>query len=121
MPTPSIPPAALAWAAVLAVMQAFDVGVHAAAGQIEPLRVTASALVVGWALVALQRRAAARSLGVRAALGAYLLLNALFVALEGPTNPAQGGAVRGVLFALVVATTAVALALASARAEPRRA
>ncbi len=119
MPTPfrSLRPAVLAWAAVLGLLQGFDVGVHAAAGQIEPLRVAASVLIAGWAVVALVRRDAARGLAVRAALAAYLLLNAMFVALEGPTNPAPGGAVRWMLFALVAATTVVALGLATARAR----
>jgi len=119
MPTPirSLRPAVLAWAAALGLLQGVDVGAHAAAGQIEPLRVAASVLIAGWAVVALVRLDAARGLAVQAALAAYLLLNALFVALEGATNPAQGGAMRWLLFALVVATTVVVLGLATARAR----
>lgn len=114
-PTRSPRPAVLAWASVLGLLQGFDVGVHAAAGQLEPLRVVANVLIAGWAVVAVVRSDAARGLAVQGALGAYLLLNAVFVALEGPTNPAQGGAVRWLLFALVVATTGAVLGLATAR------
>ena len=117
MPSPSVPPLVLTWAVVLGLVQVFDVGVHVAAGQIEPLRVAASVLIAGWAIVAVVRRAATRGLAVQAALGAYLLLNAVFVALEGLTNPAQGGAVRWMLFALVAATTVAVLGLAAARAR----
>ena len=115
MAKPPVPPAVLAWAAVLGLVQGFDVGVHLASGQLEPLRVAASLLIVGWAVVAVVRRDAARGLAVQAALGAYLLLNAVFVALEGPTNPAQDGAVRWMLFVLVVATTVAVLGFATAR------
>ncbi len=117
MPNRPVPSAVLAWAAVLGLLQGFDIGVHVAAGQLEPLRVAANVLIAGWAVVAVVRIDAARGRAVQGALGAYLLLNAVFVALEGPTNPAQGGAVRWMLFALVVATTVAVLGLATVRAR----
>jgi len=115
--TPPVPHVVLAWVVALVLLQGVDVSVHAAAGQIEPLRVVASVLIAGWAIVAVVRRDAARGLVVQAALGAYLLLNAVFVALEGVTNPDQSGAVRWPLFALVAATTVAVLGLAAARAR----
>jgi hypothetical protein len=87
----------------------------AATDQIEPLRVVANVLIAGWAVVAAVRRAPAGRLAVPAALGAYLLLNAVFVALEGVTNPDQGDAVRWMLFALIAATTVAVLGLSAAR------
>ncbi len=119
MAKPPVPPAVLAWAAVLGLVQGFDIGVHLAAGQLEPLRVVASVLIAGWAILAVVRSEAARGLAVQAALGAYLFLNAVFVVLEGPTNPANGGAVRWLLFALVVATTVAVLGFATARTRAR--
>jgi hypothetical protein len=113
MRLPSAPAVVLAWVVIL--LQVFDVVVHAATDQIEPLRVAANFLVAGSAIVALVRSAAARGLAVPTALGAYLLLNAVFVALEGFTNPDQGGAVRWMLFALIAATTVAGLGLAAAR------
>jgi hypothetical protein len=115
MPTPPAPAAAVPWVVVLGLLQVFDVVVHAATGQIEPLRVAANVLIAGWAIVAVVRRAPLPGLAVPAALGAYLLLNAVFVALEGATNPEQGGAVRWMLFALIAATTVALLGLAAAR------
>jgi hypothetical protein len=115
MPKPSVPPAALAWIVFLFLLLVMDVAMHAAAGQIEPLRVAASVFIGGWAIVVVVRRAAARGLAVQAALGTYLLLNAVFIALEGVTNADQGGAVRWALFALVAATTVAVLGLAAAR------
>jgi hypothetical protein len=115
MPKPAVPPAVLAWIVFLFLLLVFDVGMHAAAGQIEPLRVAASVFIAAWAVVVIVSRAAARGLAVQAALGAYLLLNAVFIALEGFTNADQGGAVRWTLFALVAATTVAVLGLAAAR------
>lgn len=110
------PPASaivLTWVVVL--LQVFDVVVHAATDQIEPLRVAANVLIAGSAIVAMVSSAAARGRAFPAALGAYLLLNAVFVALAGATNPHQGGAVRWMLFALIATTTVAALGLAAAR------
>ena len=117
MPIRPIPIAVRAWAAIPGLLQAFDVAVHVAAGQLEPLRVVANVLIAVWSGAAIVRPGAARGLAVPMALGGYLLLNAVFVALKGPTNPAQGGAVRWMLFALVVATTGGVLGLATARAR----
>lgn len=116
-PTPPAPTVVLTGVVALVLLQGFDVSVHAVAGQIEPLRVAASVLIAGWAIVAVVRHDAARGLAVQVALGAYLLLNAVFVALEGATKPDQGGAVRWLLFALVAATTVAVLGLAAARAR----
>jgi hypothetical protein len=113
MRMPSAPPVVLTWVVVL--LQVFDVVVHAATDQIEPLRVAANVLIAGSAVVAVVRSAAAGGLAVPAALGAYLMLNAVFVALAGAANPYQGGAVRWMLFALIATTTVAALGLAVAR------
>jgi hypothetical protein len=115
MRMPSAPAVVLPWVVVLGLLQVFDVVVHAATDQIEPLRVVANVLIAGWAVVAAVRRGPAGRLAVPAALGAYLLLNAGFVALEGVTNPDQGDAVRWMLFALIAATTVAVLGLSAAR------
>jgi hypothetical protein len=116
---PSVPRSVLAWAAFVGIVQGFDVGVHLASGQLEPLRLAASVLIAGWAVAAVVRADAARGPVLVGAHGAYLLLNAVFVALEGPTNPAQGGAVRWMLFALVLATSVAVVGLATARGRGR--
>jgi hypothetical protein len=113
MRMPSAPAVVLAWVVIL--LQVVDVVVHAATDQIEPLRVAANVLIAGSAIVAVVRSASTRGLVVPAALGAYLLLNAVFVGFEGATNPDQGGAVRWMLFALISTTTVAALGLAAAR------
>lgn len=98
----------------IALVQLFDIAIHAATDQIELLRVASNVVILLWlALMAFGKiRGYARQTGF-ASLGVYLLLNALFLAQAGFTNPAQGGAVRWMLFLLVILTLALASRLLS--------
>ena len=89
----------------IALVQLFDIAIHASTDQIEPLRVASNAVILLWlALMASGKISrSVRQTGV-ASVGVYLLLNALFLAQAGFTNPAQGGPVRWMLFLLVVLT-----------------
>lgn len=99
-------------AGALALVQVVDIGLHAATGQAEAMRITANAAILVWLAVAAvgRGRTAHRWLGA-AALAIYLLLNALFLAQAGLTNPAQGGAPRVALFVLVALTLGLSGAL----------
>lgn len=98
----------------LALTQLFDIIIHAAADQLEPLRVAANLVVLLWlgALAAGKFKAQAWPLAL-GALGVYLVLNLVFLMREGLTNPAQGDAVRVMLLLLVATTAALAAALAA--------
>lgn len=100
----------------IALVQIFDIAIHAATDQLEPLRVASNVVILLWlALMASGKISAyARQIGV-ASVGVYLLFNALFLAQSGFTNPAQGGAVRWMLLLLVALTLALALWLTYTR------
>jgi len=93
------------FAAVLFV-QTLDVVIHAASGMFEPLRVTANAMLVVGAWMIFTSPAGAR--GVGAANGfAFVVLNGVFVAVHGMTNPETGN--LRVPLLLLVAGSLVAL------------
>jgi len=87
------------------VIQLFDIAIHAATDQIEPLRVASNLIVMAW--VALVMAGIIREkvvLAVFGSVGTYLALNGLFLLREGVTNPAQGGELRVTLLLLVGVT-----------------
>ncbi len=99
----------------IAALQVIDVVLHAATHQLEPIRVAANLLIGLWLLFAadLPFRVAGRRLPVAAgAIGIYVLLNLVFLAQAGLTNPTQGGAPRVALLVLVVLTTGLSIWLA---------
>ena len=100
----------------IALIQLFDIAIHAATDQLEPLRVASNAVILLWLVLMAFGilRGYARQTGI-ASVGLYLLLNALFLAQAGFTNPAQGGAVRWMLILLVALTVALSARLLSTR------
>jgi hypothetical protein len=89
----------------LALLQLIDIVLHAATAQLEALRVSANLLILLWlALTASGRLKSRFPQTAAAATGAYLLLNLVFLAGAGLTNPALGGAVRAALLLLVSLT-----------------
>ena len=92
----------------IALVQLFDLAIHAATDQLEPLRVASNLVILLWLAVVTSGKISAsmRQTGI-VSLGGYLLLNALFLAQAGFTNPAQGGAVRWMLILLVALTLAL--------------
>jgi len=96
----------------VALVQLFDIAIHAATDQLEPLRVTSNVVVLLWLALAASGKMSVsiRQMGV-VSMGIYLLLNALFLAQAGFTNPAQGGAVRWMLILLIALTLIFALGL----------
>lgn len=96
-------------AIVIAFVQLFDIVIHAATAQLEPVRVGSNLVILLWLVLAASGRISAylRQVGVTC-LGVYLLLNALFLAQAGVTNPAQGDEVRWMLFVLIFLTLVLA-------------
>ncbi len=97
---------------VIAIVQVFDILIHAATDQLEFLRVTANILILVWLVILffgkLRQISKAASMG---AIGLYLLLNLIFLFQAGFTNPDQGGAPRTMLFMLVILTSILSMQL----------
>jgi CDP-diglyceride synthetase len=91
---------------LLALLQIFDIIIHAATNQLEPLRVTSNLVILIWlAAVAFRKIEISFRTTSLGAIGLYLLLNIAFLMREGFTNPEQGGELRIMLFVLVFLTT----------------
>jgi hypothetical protein len=96
--------------AAVALLQLVDIVIHAATDQIEPIRVVANLIILAWlAYLQVTPVAASRRLGV-AAVGAYMALNAYFLAQAGWVNPASGDP-RVALILLVLLTVLLSVAL----------
>ncbi len=92
---------------LLVLVQLIDIGVHVASGQVEPLRIAASLLILGWLAARSRGQAQIRTIQL-SVVGAYLALNLLFLAQAGLTNPDQGGQLRIALLIFVLVTTVLA-------------
>lgn len=75
--------------AAVVVVQTLDVMIHAVSGMFEPLRVSANVMLVLGAWMILGSPAGAKGVGVATGF-AFLVLNGLFVAVHGMTNPVTG-------------------------------
>jgi hypothetical protein len=71
------------------IVQTLDVLIHAASGMLEPLRVSANVMLVLGAWMILGSPAGAKGVGVANGF-AFLVLNGVFVAVHGMTNPVTG-------------------------------
>lgn len=105
---PKSPPSPLlmrGFSFTLVLVQIFDVVIHAATNQLEPIRVTANVIILLWLTVIGSRRFTSKFLPISfGSIGAYLVLNLIFLAREGLTNPAQGNEPRVMLFLLLALT-----------------
>ena len=97
----------------LTAVQLIDVAVHIAVGQVEPLRILGNAfLLTGGVFAALMPRLWTFTLAI--GVVDYLILNALFLWMNGLTNPETDTA-RIPLFAFVALSMWFAFALWRAR------
>jgi hypothetical protein len=97
----------------IALVQLFDIFIHAATNQLEFLRVTSNLVILVWLVVVFIGKTDTKFLPAAIGfVGLYLVLNTIFLAREGLTNPAQGGAPRTMLFALVALTAVLSTVLA---------
>ena len=91
-------------------IQLFDIVIHIVTDQIELMRIASNVIIMTWVSALLLGRSSAHSRLVSyGALIMYAILNTLFVAMYGVTNPAQDGALRIVLFVLVFFTIALSV------------
>jgi hypothetical protein len=96
----------------IALIQFIDIIIHAATNQLEFLRVSSNIVILIWLAILFLSQINAKPIWISmSGMGLYLLLNLVFLAREGLTNPAQGGAPRVTLFALVILTTILSTAL----------
>lgn len=95
----------------IVIIQLFDIIIHAATDQLELLRVTSNLIILAGVVILLAGKLGEKIKTVAlGAIGTYLGLNLIFLALEGLTNP-NTGASRSMLFLLVILTTALSSAL----------
>jgi len=86
---------------VIILVQLFDIAIHAATDQLEPLRVISNLIILAWIFVLLAGKLGEKIKSITlGSIGAYLGLNIIFLALEGLTNP-NNGTLRVTLFLLV--------------------
>lgn len=91
---------------VIAIIQVFDIFIHVATSQVEPIRITSNIIILLW-LTTVFIFSAFNANFLKIAIGSiavYLILNIIFLMLEGVTNAEQGGALRIMLFVLVLLT-----------------
>ncbi len=101
-------------AAVIALVQVFDIVVHVANNMIEPIRLLSNAFIFVWLGLVLSGRL--RQIPWRVAggfVGVYAVLNVIFLAENGLTNPDNNDQFRTALFVFVSVTVALSVWLAS--------
>ena len=88
----------------IALVQVFDIVIHVATDQVEPIRITSNIIIFVWlAMMSSGKFEAQNRLMALGAIGAYLVLNLIFLALEGVTN-SENGEFRTMLFILLTLT-----------------
>jgi hypothetical protein len=93
-------------------IQLIDIILHAATNQLEIIRVSANLIMILWLAVVMSGKSNTKSVAL-SSIGAYLLLNFIFLAREGLTNVEQGGGLRVALFLLMFLTVIPSTILAS--------
>ena len=97
----------------IALIQLFDILIHAATNQLEVLRVSSNIVIFIWLAVVISGKVSTKFLSASvSAIGMYLLLNIIFLAREGLTNVQQGGEPRIMLFLLMFLTLSLSTLLA---------
>ena len=96
---------------LIAFIQLLDIAVHVVNGMVEPIRIVASLLIFSWLGVVLSGRLNHITPQRLATgfIGAYILLNGIFLAMEGFTNPENGDQFRTTLFILVGLTVGLSI------------
>jgi hypothetical protein len=89
----------------IAVIQLADIIIHAATNQLEIIRVSSNLIILLWLAVVILNRYKMKFLQISiGSIGLYVILNYIFLAREGLTNPEQGGSLRITLFLLIFLT-----------------
>lgn len=92
-------------AGAIALIQLFDIIIHAISNQLEPIRVASNIVILLWLAVVevggFQQLFKWIAVGC---IGTFLSLNAIFLATQGLRNPEQEGRVRVLLLVLIILT-----------------
>lgn len=99
----------------LVIVQLFDIAVHIATDQVEPIRIASNVVLAAWALWAVFAQLS-RPIGW-IVIAVFLGLNALFLAQNGLTNPDMGDAPRTPLFVLVGLSALLAMVINTQKRE----
>lgn len=100
---------------LISLIQVFDIVIHVATNQIEPLRITSNIVIMLWlgTIVLGKLRNWQRQLAV-SAMSVYLLLNLIFLSMEGLVN-SESGEFRTILFILVGLTIVLSIGVTAVR------
>ncbi|MBI2330673.1 MAG: hypothetical protein HYU84_00575 [Chloroflexi bacterium] len=94
----------------IVLIQILDILIHAATDQLS------NVVILVWPAIVLSGKFNAKFLQAAiSSIGLYLILNGIFLAREGLTNPEQGGEPRVMLFVLVILTALLSIILAFKR------
>ena len=89
----------------IAVIQLTDIIIHAATNLLEIIRVSSNLIILLWLMVFMLNWYKTKFLQISiSSIGLYVILNFIFLAREGLTNPEQGGSLRITLFLLMFLT-----------------
>lgn len=89
----------------IVVIQLTDIIIHAATNQLEIIRVSSNLIILLWLMVFMLNWYKTKFLQISiSSIGLYVILNFIFLAREGLTNPEQGGSLRITLFLLMFLT-----------------
>ncbi|WP_129633847.1 hypothetical protein [Candidatus Oscillochloris fontis] len=89
----------------IALIQLVDIFIHAATDQLEIIRVISNLVILLWLAVIMLNWYKIKFLQISiSSIGLYVILNFIFLAKEGLTNPEQGGNLRTMLLLLAFLT-----------------
>ena len=92
----------------IVLIQLFDIIIHVATNQVEPIRIAASVIISAWiGLVFWNKLGKSFAVISQAAMTIYIILNVIFINTAGVTNPTNDSP-RLTLFAIVTLTTILA-------------
>ncbi len=98
----------------ITIIQLFDIIIHAATNQLEILRVSSNVIILLWLATVAMGKFNVKFLQLAvSSIGAYLVLNIIFLAINGVTNTEQGGGLRTTLFLLAFLTITLSTLLAN--------
>jgi surface polysaccharide O-acyltransferase-like enzyme len=94
----------------IALIQIADIALHVATSQAEPIRIASNAFILLGLAFGITRKANGTLISV-CSIGIYAVMNIIFVAQHGLTNPEQGGEPRTALILLVLLTVVLSAML----------
>ncbi len=92
-------------------IQLFDIAIHVATNQVEPIRISSNIIIMAWLSIIVSGQFSKWFWQMAlSAVGVYCVLNGIFLALEGVVN-SENGQLRIMLFILLTLTIGLSLAM----------